>query len=162
MPGPSFEQLIRRANWYPPFLVLGIRVVDVADDYTRFEVQLRQRWYNRNLFGTHFGGAMYAMADPFYVFITTLNLGRGYIVWDKAAAIDFLKPARGTITGVYQISPEQLAEMRREVDAQGKATFRFETELNDADGEPVARVTKHVYVRSKSRSRPAPAPGASN
>ncbi len=83
MHNPKFRKLIRRVNWYLPYLGMGIRVVSASDDFTRFEVQLRQTWYNRNLFGTHFGGCLYAMCDPFYVFILTMNLGRGYVVWDQ-------------------------------------------------------------------------------
>ena len=89
MANPKFRKLIRRVNWYPPYLGMGVRVKSVNDEHTRFVVELRQRWYNRNLFGTHFGGSLYAMADPFYVFIVMMNLGRDYIVWDKAASIEF-------------------------------------------------------------------------
>jgi acyl-coenzyme A thioesterase PaaI-like protein len=145
--------LIRKINFYPPFMGMGIRVRHCNAESTRFEVELRERWYNRNLFGTHFGGSLYTMADPFYLFIVTLNLGSGYIVWDKSAGIDFLKPARGTVLGVFEIPAERLAEMRASVDTLGKITFDFMTELTDEDGNAVARVRKEIYVRSKSAAR---------
>lgn len=153
---PDFGKLIRRVNLYPPFLGMGIRVRAWSDDFTRFEVELRARWYNRNLFGTHFGGSLYSMTDPFYVFIVTMNLGDGYIVWDKSAAIEFVKPAKGTILGVFEIRPERLAEMRSEVDTLGKNTYHFDMELTDEHGQVVARVAKEVYVRSKAARRKEP------
>lgn len=153
MKNPKFAKLIRRINWYPPYLGMGIRVKDYTDDFTRFDVELRARWYNRNLFGTHFGGALYAMADPFFVFIVTMALGRNYIVWDKSAGIEFLKPATGTILGVFEISPERLAEIKADVDERGRNTYHFEADLTDASGQAVARVSKEVYVRAKSHSR---------
>ena len=153
MSNPKFANLIRKISFYPPYLGMGIRVQSFSDDFTRFEVQLRPRWYTRNLFGTHFGGSLYAMADPFYVFIVTMNFGRGYVVWDKAASIDFLKPAKGVITGVYEISAERLEEMKAEVDTLGKNTYRFEANLLNESGETVARVSKEVYVRAKQASR---------
>ena len=155
MKNPKFARLIRRINWYPPYLGMGIRVTDYNDDFTRFVVELRARWYNRNLFGTHFGGALYAMADPFFVFIVAMTLGRHYIVWDKSAGIEFLKPATGTITGVFEISPERLAEIKADVDVRGKNTYHFEVDLTDESGQTVARVSKEVYVRAKA------GPGAS-
>ena len=156
MSNPKFAKLIRKVNIYPPYLGMGIRVRSFSDDFTRFEVQLRPRWYTRNLFGTHFGGSLYSMADPFFVFIVTMNLGRGYIVWDKSASIDFLKPAKGTILGVFEIGAERLAEIRNEVDRIGKGTYWFETELTDESGVAVARVKKEVYVRAKaSDAKPA-------
>ncbi|MBX3648413.1 MAG: YiiD C-terminal domain-containing protein [Anaerolineales bacterium] len=149
MKNRKFDQLIRKINLYPPFLGMGIKVRSFSEDHTRFEVELRQKWYNRNLFGTHFGGCLYSMTDPFFVFIVTMNLGKGYIVWDKSAAIDFLKPAKGTILGVFEIGKERLAGIRAEVDALGKNTYHFEADLTDETGLVVARVKKEVYVRAK-------------
>ena len=153
MSNPKFAKLIRKVNIYPPYLGMGIRVRSFSDDFTRFEVQLRPRWYTRNLFGTHFGGSLYAMADPFFVFIVTMNFGKNYVVWDKSASIDFLKPAKGTITGVFEISADRLQEMKAEVDALGKNTYHFEAELVDENGETVARVRKEIYARAKGATR---------
>lgn len=150
MNNPKFGKLIKKINMYPAFLGMGVRVRSYRDDFTCFEVELRSRWYNRNLFGTHFGGSLYSMCDPFYVFIVTMNLGRGYIVWDKSAAIEFLKPAKGTILGIFEIDKSRLEEIRGEVDELGKNTYHFEAELTDETGLVVARVNKEVYVRSKS------------
>ena len=151
----KFDQLIRKINLYPPYLGMGIKVRSFSEDHTRFEVELRAKWYNRNLFGTHFGGCLYSMTDPFFVFIITMNLGKGYIVWDKSAAIDFLKPAKGTILGVFEIGKARLEEIRTEVDALGKNTYHFKADLTDEKGLVVARVRKEVYVRAKGAGRVA-------
>ena len=153
MKNPKFGKLIKKINFYPPFLGMGIRVKSYNDDFTRFEVELKSRWYNRNLFGTHFGGALYSMCDPFYVFIATMNFGSGYIVWDKTATIEFLKPAKGAILGVFEIDAKRLDEMRAEVDALGKKTYHFKADLIDEAGLTVARVSKEIYVRSKAMRR---------
>jgi len=152
MKNSKFAKLIKKINMYPPYLGMGIRVRSFRGDFTRFEVELRARWYNRNLFGTHFGGSLYAMSDPFFVFIITANLGSSYIVWDKSATIDFLKPAKGTILGIFEISKDRLAKIRAEVDELGKNTYHFEADLVDEAGQGVARVRKEVYVRSKAVS----------
>jgi len=149
MKNEQFKKLIKKINMYPPYLGMGIRVKSYRDDFTRFEVELRARWYNRNLFGTHFGGCLYAMCDPFFVFIVTMNLGRGYIVWDKSASIDFLKPAKGTILGVFEIGKDRLEEIRAEVNALGKNNYHFEADLVDESGQAVARVSKEIYVRAR-------------
>ena len=149
MQDSKFGKLIKKINLYPPYLGMGVRVRSYRDDFTRFEVELRSRWYNRNLFGTHFGGSLYSMCDPFFVFIVTMSLGRGYIVWDKSAKIDFLKPAKGTILGVFEIDKDRLEEIRREVDELGKKTYHFEADLVNETGQAVARVSKEIYVRAK-------------
>ena len=150
MKNSKFGKLIKKINMYPPYLGMAVSVRSFREDFTRFEVELRARWYNRNLFGTHFGGSLYSMSDPFFVFIITVNFGSGYIVWDKSATIDFLKPANGTILGIFEISKDRLEEIRAEVDELGKNTYHFEADLVDEAGQAVARVRKEVYVRSKA------------
>ena len=70
----------------------------------------------------------------------------------RSAGIDFLKPASGTITGVFEVNRETLDTIRGEVDRLGKNTYHFESELHNADGIAVARVHKEVYVRSRKRA----------
>ena len=151
MQNRKFRKLIRKINVYPPYLGMGVRVRSFSDDFTRFEVELRERWYNRNLFGTHFGGCLYSMCDPFYVFILTMSLGRNYIVWDKSAGIEFVKPASGTILGIFEIGPERIEEIRKDIEAVGRNTYHFEADLLNLEGVTVARVSKEVYVRMKER-----------
>jgi acyl-coenzyme A thioesterase PaaI-like protein len=153
MKNSKFHKMIRKINWWPPYLGAGIKVNSVNDEMTRFEVILRARWYNRNLFGTHFGGSLYSMADPFLLFICITNLGKDFIVWDKSASISFLKPAKGTILGIYEISNERLDEIRQEVIEMGKNTYHFEVFLTDEQGVQVAQVSKEIYVRHKLAGR---------
>ena len=59
------------------------------------------------------------------------------------------RPARGVITGIFEISSERLAEIAAEVRRAGKGTYHFEADLSDGGGQVVARVSKEVYVRFK-------------
>lgn len=144
------RQTLRLLNFYGPYLGAGIRVKKINDDFTRFEVEMKLRWYNRNLFGTHFGGSLYAMCDPFFVFIVAQYLGSEYIVWDKSAKIDFLKPGKGAVRAVFEISEEKLSEIKREADASEKITFWLETFVTDDNGLNIAKVEKEIYVRRKN------------
>lgn len=146
----------RGINLWPPFLFAGIKVLAVGDDYRSAKVRLRLRRTNRNWVGTHFGGSIFAMTDPFWMLLVMQNLGPEYYVWDSAAEIDFVSPGRGDITAGFVLSDERLAEIR-ELTADGKkALVWFDTEVLAADGSVVARVRKQVYVRPKP-DRAAPA-----
>ncbi len=90
--------LMRLVNLYPPYLGAGVRVSYPKDEPHRIVVRLGLHWWNKNLFGTQFGGSLYAMCDPHFVFIVIKNLGPGYLVWNKAAQIEFLRPGRGPVT----------------------------------------------------------------
>ncbi|HEX5515465.1 MAG TPA: DUF4442 domain-containing protein [Gammaproteobacteria bacterium] len=137
-------------NLYPPYWGTGISVAEVSPDYRRMVLQIKHRFYNGNAFGTHFGGSLYSMCDPHYVLLLIPLLGPGYIIWDKAARIDFIKPGRGTLTAVFEWSDEQLAEIREKTAQGGKCEPERRLNIVDSDGEIVARVWKKLYVRKKT------------
>ncbi|MCM3875926.1 MAG: DUF4442 domain-containing protein [Thermoanaerobaculia bacterium] len=146
--------MIRLVNLYPPYLGAGVRASYPKDDPYRIVVRLGLHWWNKNLFGTQFGGSLYAMCDPHFVFIVMRHLGPGYLVWDKAAAIDFLKPGRGAVKATFHVPPEKIDEIRAAADRGEKVEPVFTTEVvAEADGEVVARVTKRLWVRKKDPSR---------
>lgn len=136
-------------NFYPPYLGAGISLKSANEDCTQFIVELKETWYNRNAVGTHFGGSLYSMCDPFYMFILMENLGNKYIVWDKAASINFKKPGKGTVTATFEISKERIEEIRSDVDKNGKGNFTFHTTIVNTNNEIVAEVEKVVYVKRK-------------
>jgi acyl-coenzyme A thioesterase PaaI-like protein len=139
----------RLINFYPPFLGAGIRSRRIDEYTTRVEMKLTA--LNRNILGTHFGGSLYAMCDPWFVLILLRVLGPDYIVWDKSASIQFLQPGRGKVTATFHIPLERVNEIRREVNDGRKTEPTFTVDVLDADGKAVARVEKILYVRKKRR-----------
>jgi acyl-coenzyme A thioesterase PaaI-like protein len=136
-------------NLYPPYLGAGVRVTSIADDFHAIEVRLALRPWNRNYVGTHFGGSLFAMADPFFMLMLIELLGPGYVVWDKAGAIRFRRPGRGTVRARFEISPERLNEIRAAADAGEKVEPTFQVSILDEHGEVVAEVEKLLSVRKK-------------
>jgi len=141
--------LRRLGNLWMPFWGAGIKIAYVSPDYRLIRVQMKLRWYNKNYVGTHFGGSMYAMTDPFYMMMLINNLGRDYIVWDKAAKIDFLKPGRGTLTVTFSMTENDIQDIKNKADSDGKYVFDIPVEILDEKNEVVATVTKTLYVRKK-------------
>ena len=144
-----FKNFIGKINWYPPYIGSGIKVVDYNDSLTYFKVEMKLRWYNRNLVGTHYGGSLYSMCDPFYMFILMMSLGDEYIVWDKSASIDFKRPGKGTVHAIFEISDDKIAEIKNEIQEVGKKTYHFDCAVLDEEGLVVASLKKGVYVRKK-------------
>lgn len=147
----KFKWLIRAINWYPPYLFSGIKVIDHADDFSSFQTRLKLTWYNRNLLGTAFGGSLYSMCDPFFMFILIIHLGEEYIVWDKHASIDFVKPGKGTVFAEFKLDLDQIIEVKRVVEEKGRHVFEFPCEVRSAEGQLVAKLLKGVYVKKKDR-----------
>jgi hypothetical protein len=108
---------------------------------------MKLRWYNRNYVGTHFGGSLAAMTDPFYMLMLIHILGNEYTVWDKTSTIDFIAPGRGTVTARFRLNDDQIAEIKNET-AEGKAYFpALSVDIVNESGEVVAHVKKKLYVR---------------
>jgi len=131
---------------YPPFIGAGIRVRRIGGG---FRTEMPLRFYNRNYFGTHFGGSLYAMCDPFFTLELTERLGGGYYVWDKAASIQFLQPGRGRVTAEFTITDTRVEEILRQAAAGEKVEPTFHAEVLNPDGEVAARVEKLLYVKKK-------------
>ncbi|KPN20843.1 tetrameric acyl-CoA thioesterase [Xanthomonas sp. Mitacek01] len=140
-------------NLWPPFLCAGIRVTAIDDRFRHARVELRQRWYNRNYVGTHFGGSLFAMTDPFWMIMTLRALGSEHVVWDKAAEIEFIRLGRGTVHAHFDLDDATVESIRAATADGSKHLHWFETDVLDAAGEPVARIRKQVYVRRKRRAQ---------
>lgn len=137
-------------NLYPPYLGAGVRVTRIADDFHAIDVEMRLWPWNRNYVGTHFGGSLFSMVDPFFMIMLIELLGTGYVVWDKAGTIRFRRPGRGTVRAKLEISPERVQEIRAAVGSAGKLEETFRVEIRDARGDVVAEVEKLVSVRKKA------------
>jgi hypothetical protein len=138
--------MMRLLSLYPPYLGAGIRV-KASPDLRTFTVRMKLRWWNRNYVATQFGGSLYSMCDPFFMLILADALGRGYVVWDKAATIRFLRPGRGTVHATFHIPLVEIEEIRAAADAGRKIEPTFKAEVLDDAGEVVAEVEKLLYVR---------------
>lgn len=139
----------RALRLFPPYLGAGIRLDRVSEDLRCFEISMPLRRTNANYFGTHFGGSLYAMCDPWFTLILIENLGPGYVVWDKRATIHFTKPGRGTVRAKFEITADEIANVRAQADEKGKTEPQFVARVLDDEGDTVALVEKVVYVRRK-------------
>jgi len=134
---------------YGPFLGAGIRVTKKSRDFRHMRVEMPLTFYNRNYVGTQFGGSLYSMVDPFYMLMLIKNLGPDYIVWDKAATINFRKPGRGRVHAEFNLTEEKIEEIKAIVKEKNKMDAKFRVEIKDEAGILVADVEKTIYIRRK-------------
>ena len=137
-------------NLWPPFLGAGIRVKNLRPDWKEIDVEMRLRRWNSNYVGTHYGGSLYSMTDPFFMVMLIENLGPDYIVWDKSASIRFRTPGRGTVFAKFRLSAEQVDEIRQALNHEAKIERMFSVKVKDESGGVVAEVEKLLHIRRKS------------
>src|SRR5512139_1432193 len=145
---PKYFKLL--INLYPPYWGTGITIRSVSADFREICVRMKMRWYNRNYVRTHFGGSLYAMTDPFFMVMLIHILGKEFVVWDKSAHIEFIKPSQGTVTARFVIREEQIQNIIDITSEGQKYLPEFSVDIENEAGEKVARVVKTLYVKKKS------------
>jgi len=134
-------------NLWPPFLATGIRVTKLNPEWTEIDVEMKLRFWNTNFVGTHYGGSLYSMTDPFYMLMLIENLGPDYTVWDKSANIRFRKPGVGRVFASFRLSERQIDEICTSLKDQPKVEPTFLVEVKDDSGTVIAEVQKILHVR---------------
>ena len=139
-------------NLWSPFRGAGVRVRRIAPDYREIEVELSLKWHNRNYIGTHFGGSLYAMTDPFYMLMLIHVLGPDYVVSHKAGAIEYLIATGEKVHARFRLDDATVADIEARTANGEKYLPQMAVEVKTAAGEIVARVTHTLYVRKKQKN----------
>lgn len=147
------SRLRRLMNIWPPFLAAGIRVREVTPDYRRVRVEMVSWGLNRNYVGTHFGGSLFAMTDPFYMLMYLNLLGSDYIVWDHSASIRYVKPGRGRVHAIFELTDEDLQRVHDHTRAGEKFLYEHSVEVLDSQHEVVAKIDRTLYFKRKDPAR---------
>ena len=136
-------------NLWSPFRGAGIRVKRIAPDYREIEVELALKWHNRNYIGTHFGGSLYAMTDPFYMLMLIHILGREYVVSHQEGAIEYLVPEKGKVRARFSLDEAAIADIKAQTASGQKYLPQMQVDVKNEAGDVVARVTHTLYIRRK-------------
>ena len=148
----SARSLRRLLNFYGPYLGAGVKVDYIAADFTEIRVSMKLRWYNRNAVSTHFGGSLYSMVDPHLMLMLMKLLGPDYMVWDKSAAIEFVRPGTGKVSAAIRLNEEKVQHIREKVAEKRRYEPEFDIEVVDHQGKLVCRVKKILYVRKNRQA----------
>jgi acyl-coenzyme A thioesterase PaaI-like protein len=146
--GLKFIPEQKRLELYPPFRAMGMRVLDVKNDWREVRILLPLNWRSKNPGGVMFGGWQAALADP----IAALACARvfpGHSVWTRAMTIDFQRGGSTDLELRFRMDPAQEAAIREELAARGRATPTFEYSYHLADGSVCTVVRNTVAIRPK-------------
>jgi acyl-coenzyme A thioesterase PaaI-like protein len=148
MPESWSTRIIRWGfNLAPVYRGTGAWVTHISADWRDVRIKLPLTLRTRNYVGTIFGGSMYAAVDPFYMIMLMRNLGKGYIVWDKAATIRFRKPGKKTLYARFALDEAELSAIRAELANSRSLDRTYTVTLTDAQGTVHAEIEKVIYIR---------------
>jgi acyl-coenzyme A thioesterase PaaI-like protein len=138
-----------------PFYVFGCyrgtggRLRYIAEDWSEVRLDLPLSWRTRNYVDTIFGGSIYSAVDPIYMLMLIHRLGNEFVVWDKAASIQFKKPGKETLHAHFVVSDEELSAIRGALETQRSVDRSYVIELKDLAGTVCATVEKIIYIRRR-------------
>ena len=136
-------------NFFPAYRRTGARITYISSDLREIRIKLPLNWRTRNYVGTIFGGSMFAAVDPIYMLMYIKLLGPKYVVWDKAASIQYKRPGRSTLYATFEVDQEELDAIRAELEQKDKLDRVYQVELIDEEGSVCASIEKTIYFRRK-------------
>lgn len=143
--------VVKLMGLWPPYLGAGIALEEVSDDMRYIKVRMRLSWKNINYVGSHFGGNLFSMTDPWYMFMFIHNLGPDYRALDKAGSIQFRRPGKGKVTAEFRIDQAMIDSVKADIAANGKTERTLGVNIIDESGEVVAEVQRTVWMASRQR-----------
>ncbi len=138
----------RKLEWYPPFWLMRIKVLELSEDWRRVRIRLPLTALSKNPGGSMFGGSQAALADP----IAALSCARtfpGWAVWTRALTLDFEREGRTDLELRFDFDPGQEREIRAELESEGRATPEFEYGYYLSDGTRCTRIVNTVAIRPR-------------
>lgn len=146
-------------RFYPPLFFQRIWVKRFHPDFKGVDVKVSSSLLNRNYNSSIFGGTIFAAADPFYpILFDQIFKKKGYRtqVWLKSGRINYLKPARSTLSFTITLSDEDIEKAEEALKNQGKYVSIFHLVLYNESQEVCAQVESEVYLRNLNFSAKKP------
>ena len=149
----------RKLEWYPPFWLMRIRVLELRDGWRGVRILLPLHSISRNPGGVMFGGFQASLADP----IAALACARvfpGHSVWTRGMSIEFDRGGNTDLELRFEMAPSQESDIRAELAARGRATPTFEYGYYLADGTRCTRIRNTVAIRPRGYHRATTLPAS--
>lgn len=136
-------------NWFPAYRATGARIIHVSPDLQHAVVRLPLIRRTKNGAGTLYGGSLYSATDPIFAMLLAMNLGRDFVLWDKAASIRYRRPGRETLLAAFTITDEDIAIVRETVAREGQCDRTFQVQFRDGQGVVHVEIEKTIYIACK-------------
>lgn len=126
------------------------KVIDVSKNLYYVKVKIPINYKNKNYVGAIFGGSMFSATDPIYMIQLMNILDDNYIVWDKAASINYKRPAKENLYGEFVFTAEEIEGIKKDVLDKKEINLIKELNLVNTKGEVFSEISKTIYISEKS------------
>jgi len=142
----SFLSPRKRLEWYPPFWLMRVKVLELAEDWSTVRLRLPLTAFSRNMGDCMFGGYQASLADPIAA-LACVKRFPGHEVWTRAMNIDFIAVGNSDLELRFEFDPAIDQQIRNDLAVRGRSTPRFEYGYYRQDGVQCSRVINTVAIR---------------
>jgi acyl-coenzyme A thioesterase PaaI-like protein len=123
----------------------GLKAEELLSGFVRLRMPLAG---NQNHIGTLYAGALFTLAEipGGALFLTSFDVQRFYPLI-KEMNLRFRRPATSDISVEARLGTEEIERIQSEAEREGKAEYRLELQLKDADGQVVAETSALYQLR---------------
>jgi uncharacterized protein (TIGR00369 family) len=145
----SVAEMIRAGIERMPYnALIGLRIVEM--DGGRARASLASRPEVGNHVGTMHAGAQFSLIEAVSgaaVSSAFLDLLGRATPLAQGAELTYRRPARGDVVAEAVMTPGDIARVRAELEAQGRARFDVAVAVTDAQGTLATEATMRWYIR---------------
>jgi len=142
----GFLSYARRMELFPPFWLMGVKVLEWSEDNHRVRIKLPLTWKSKNMGGSMFGGYQASLADPIAP-LACSRIFKGYDVWTRKLVVDLHKPGVSDLELRFDFLPEMEACIRSELENRGRSNPVFEYGYYLDDGTQCTNIHCTVAIR---------------
>jgi len=136
----------RRFTLFPPFFLMRVRVLELADDWSNVRVCLPLNWLSANAAGNMFGGYQASLADPVPA-LACLKRFPGYRIATKKLDIDFIRVGNSDLILHFNFDADLAASIAQDLADKGRSTPCFTMHFVRDDGEICTIIKNTVAIR---------------
>jgi len=144
----KFLSAKRRLELYPPYFLMRIKVVILANDWSTARIRLPLNWLSANAAGNMFGGYQASLADAIPA-LACLKKFPGYRVATKNLNIDFIRVGSSNLTLHFDFDADVASTIEQELADKGRSTPCFQMSFVRDDGLVCTRIKNTVAIRPK-------------
>jgi len=142
----SFISERRRLEWYPPFWLMRVKVLQLDDDWGDVRLRLPLNRISANAAGNMYGGYQASLADPIPA-LACLKRFPGYRVATRQLHVDFDRVGNSDLELCFSFPQETHTAIEAALLKDGRATPCFDMHFLRADGKVCTRIRNTVAIR---------------
>ena len=142
----SFLSDKTRLEWYPPWWMMHIKIIQLEDNWRHIRIKLPLTWVAKNMGGSMFGGFQASLADPIAP-LACAKVFPEYDVWTRHLSIDFRLVGNSDLELRFDFPKAQEEEIANELKKKGRSTPVFEYGFYRGDGECCTKISCAVAIR---------------